>query len=724
MIAFSFFTLNVTAGNSKDEQQQIEKRIEKLIKKMTLEEKVSLLHGNSKFHVAAIPRLGIPEWSLSDGPHGVRAEIKRDSWSYAGWTTDSSTYFPTGTAMAAAWNPALAHHRGEVLGEEARWRKKDVLLGPGVNIIRDPLCGRNFEYLSEDPYLNGVLASQYVKGLQSRDVAASVKHFALNNQETNRMDYEAICSERALREIYLPAFKAVVQDGGALTVMAAYDKYLGHFCAENEYLANTILRKEWGFDGCYVSDWGAVHSTVPSTHARLDLEMGTNIKDYKNWYYANPLLEAVRKGEVKESTIDQLVADNLRVMIKTKVLDPKKRFNGGCINTPEHQQSAYKAATEAVVLLKNEGKLLPLDASKLKSIAVIGDNATRKHSFGGQSSEIKALYEVTPLEALQKKYGNSLQINFAQGYEKLTQYKDMGDNGLTAGQLTTARQQSRKLLDEAVEAARKSDVAIVFAGLNHDYDTESADRKDMELPYGQNQLIQEVVRANPRTIVVVVAGSPLNLCSVNLCVPSIVWGWYDGMEAGNAFADVLFGNVNPSGKMPFSVPYNLMQAPAHAFGNFPGLDKKVHYDEGILVGYRWYDTKQLPVLYPFGYGLSYTTFDYNRLATDKQTYSANDTINVTFQLKNSGERDGAEVAELYVSDPECSVLRPVKELKGFSKEYLRAGESRDVTIRVPVAQLAFYSEAAKKFVVEPGKFIIHIAASAADVRQSVEINVN
>jgi len=328
------------------------------------------------------------------------------------------------------------------------------------------------------------------------------------------------------------------------------------------------------------------------------------------------------------------------------------------------------------------------------------------------------------LEALQKKYGNSLQINFAQGYEKLTQYKDMGDNGLTAGQLTTARQQSRKLLDEAVEAARKSDVAIVFAGLNHDYDTESADRKDMELPYGQNQLIQEVVRANPRTIVVVVAGSPLNLCSVNLCVPSIVWGWYDGMEAGNAFADVLFGKVNPSGKMPFSVPYNLMQAPAHAFGNFPGLDKKVHYDEGILVGYRWYDTKQLPVLYPFGYGLSYTTFDYSRLATDKQTYSANDTINVTFQLKNSGERDGAEVAELYVSDPECSVLRPVKELKGFSKEYLRAGESRDVTIRVPVAQLAFYSEAAKKFVVEPGKFIIHIAASAADVRQSVEINVN
>ena len=611
VIACGLF-LNAAAASSQvtdKEKVQMEKRIEKLIKKMTLEEKVGLLHGNSKFYVAGVERLGIPEWSLSDGPHGVRAEINRHDWAYAGWTNDSASYFPTGTAFAAAWNPELAYRRGEVLGEEARWRKKDVLLGPGVNIIRSPLCGRNFEYMSEDPYMNSVLAVAYIKGLQSRDVACSVKHFAVNNQETNRTTIDVECSERALREIYLPAFKAAVQEGGALTVMAAYNKFRGEFCAENNYLVRKILRNEWGFDGVYVTDWGAAHSTVPSMEAGLDLEMGTLIDKYEDWYYANPLIEAVKSGKVPMSLVDEKVGDVLRVMIKTNVLDPKKRFGPGSMNTKEHQQATYDAAAEAIVLLKNQNNLLPLDFSSIKSLAVIGDNATRKHSNGGLSSEIKAVYEVTPLEALRAKWGDKVDIRFAQGYEKLSTFVEGSNNGQSSGTFSSKTQESDALLKEAVEVARTSDVALLVCGLNHDYDTESFDRLNMDIPYGQVELIQEVVKANPRTIVIMIAGSPLNMAAVDICSPAIVWAWFNGMEGGNALVDVLSGKVNPSGKMPFTTPVSLDQSPAHALGNFPGRDLKVNYEEDILVGYRWFDTKGLPGVYPFGYGLSYTTFN-------------------------------------------------------------------------------------------------------------------
>lgn len=540
VIACGLF-LNAAAASSQvtdKEKVQMEKRIEKLIKKMTLEEKVGLLHGNSKFYVAGVERLGIPEWSLSDGPHGVRAEINRHDWAYAGWTNDSASYFPTGTAFAAAWNPELAYRRGEVLGEEARWRKKDVLLGPGVNIIRSPLCGRNFEYMSEDPYMNSVLAVAYIKGLQSRDVACSVKHFAVNNQETNRTTVDVECSERALREIYLPAFKAAVQEGGALTVMAAYNKFRGEFCAENNYLVRKILRNEWGFDGVYVTDWGAAHSTVPSMEAGLDLEMGTLIDKYEDWYYANPLIEAVKSGKIPMSLVDEKVGDVLRVMIKTNVLDPKKRFGPGSMNTKEHQQATYDAAAEAIVLLKNQNNLLPLDFSSIKSLAVIGDNATRKHSNGGLSSEIKAVYEVTPLEALRAKWGDKVDIRFAQGYEKLSTFVEGSNNGQSSGTFSSKTQESDALLKEAVEVARTSDVALLVCGLNHDYDTESFDRLNMDIPYGQVELIQEVVKANPRTIVVMIAGSPLNMAAVDICSPAIVWAWFNGMEGGNALVDV------------------------------------------------------------------------------------------------------------------------------------------------------------------------------------------
>ena len=725
VIACGLF-LNAAAASSQvtdKEKVQMEKRIEKLIKKMTLEEKVGLLHGNSKFYVAGVERLGIPEWSLSDGPHGVRAEINRHDWAYAGWTNDSASYFPTGTAFAAAWNPELAYRRGEVLGEEARWRKKDVLLGPGVNIIRSPLCGRNFEYMSEDPYMNSVLAVAYIKGLQSRDVACSVKHFAVNNQETNRTTVDVECSERALREIYLPAFKAAVQEGGALTVMAAYNKFRGEFGAENNYLVRKILRNEWGFDGVYVTDWGAAHSTVPSMEAGLDLEMGTLIDKYEDWYYANPLIEAVKSGKVPMSLVDEKVGDVLRVMIKTNVLDPKKRFGPGSMNTKEHQQATYDAAAEAIVLLKNQNNLLPLDFSSIKSLAVIGDNATRKHSNGGLSSEIKAVYEVTPLGALRAKWGDKVDIRFAQGYEKLSTFVEGSNNGQSSGTFSSKTQESDALLKEAVEVARTSDVALLVCGLNHDYDTESFDRLNMDIPYGQVELIQEVVKANPRTIVVMIAGSPLNMAAVDICSPAIVWAWFNGMEGGNALVDVLSGKVNPSGKMPFTTPVSLDQSPAHALGNFPGRDLKVNYEEDILVGYRWFDTKGLPVVYPFGYGLSYTTFDYSNLNTDKETYDQADTIQATFTLTNTGDREGAEVAQLYVSDPVCSVMRPVKELKGFKKVFLKPGESRRITLDIPVSSLAFYSEAQSQFVVEPGEFILQLGASASDIKQKISIDV-
>ena len=725
VIACGLF-LNAAAVSSQvtdKEKVQMEKRIEKLIKKMTLEEKVGLLHGNSKFYVAGVERLGIPEWSLSDGPHGVRAEINRHDWAYAGWTNDSASYFPTGPAFAAAWNPELAYRRGEVLGEEARWRKKDVLLGPGVNIIRSPLCGRNFEYMSEDPYMNSVLAVAYIKGLQSRDVACSVKHFAVNNQETNRTTVDVECSERALREIYLPAFKAAVQEGGALTVMAAYNKFRGGFCAENNYLVRKILRNEWGFDGVYVTDWGAAHSTVPSMEAGLDLEMGTLIDKYEDWYYANPLIEAVKSGKIPMSLVDEKVGDVLRVMIKTNVLDPKKRFGPGSMNTKEHQQATYDAAAEAIVLLKNQNNLLPLDFSSIKSLAVIGDNATRKHSNGGLSSEIKAVYEVTPLEALRAKWGDKVDIRFAQGYEKLSTFVEGSNNGQSSGTFSSKTQESDALLKEAVEVARTSDVALLVCGLNHDYDTESFDRLNMDIPYGQVELIQEVVKANPRTIVVMIAGSPLNMAAVDICSPAIVWAWFNGMEGGNALVDVLSGKVNPSGKMPFTTPVSLDQSPAHALGNFPGRDLKVNYEEDILVGYRWFDTKGLPVVYPFGYGLSYTTFNYSNLNTDKKTYDQADTIQATFTLTNTGDREGAEVAQLYVSDPVCSVMRPVKELKGFKKVFLKPGESRRITLDIPVSSLAFYSEAQSQFVVEPGEFILQLGASTSDIKQKISIDV-
>ena len=694
-----------------------EKRIQQLIKKMTLKEKAGMLHGNSKFYTSEVKHLGIPEWALSDGPHGVRAEMNRHNWQYAGLTDDASTSFPPGTAMAASWNLELAKQRGIVLGEEARFRKKDVLLGPGINIIRSPLCGRNFEYLSEDPFLISQLSVNYIKALQSQDVAACVKHFVANNQEQDRFVVDVNMSERALREIYLPGFKASIIDGGILGVMGAYNKFRGEYCTENNYLGRTLLRDEFKFKGVYMSDWDAVHSTEKAALAGLDLEMGTEKENYNDWYFADPLIKAVQEGRINESIVDEKVANILRVMIKTKVLDPKTRITGS-INTKEHQHAAYRSAVEAVVLLKNEKQTLPLNMSKIKSVAIIGDNATRTHCGGGFSSEIKALYEVTPLQAMTTKYGTSMQINFAQGYEKQSHVVERS----SAGQLNTDKV-DLKLIEEAVAQAKKSDVAIVFAGLNHDFDSESFDRLHMRLPYGQETLIQEVAKANPKTIVVIIAGSPLELASIESRVSALVWGWYGGMEAGNAIVDLLTGKEFPSGKLPFTIPATLSQSPAHALGTYPGHNLKVNYEEDILVGYRWFDTKEIAPQYPFGYGLSYTSFEISNVVSDKKIYGVNDEITVKFNIKNTGKTSGAEVVQLYSGQTNPSVLRPKKELKAFDKIFLSPGEQKTIDLKVKVKDLAFYDEKTSGWKIEPGEFVLYTATSAENIVNSLAINV-
>lgn len=718
MIAILFCNSIVSGQQTSKNETAVEKKIKALTGKMTIQEKVGLLHGNSKFYVTGVKRLGIPEWALSDGPFGVRAEMNRDNWAYAGWTNDSATCFPTGTALAATWNPELAMERGLVLGEEARFRKKDVLLGPAINIIRTPLCGRNFEYLSEDPYLVSAMTAPYINALQSKDVAASVKHYIANNQEDNRVGIDVYMSDRALHEIYLPGFRAAVLDGGALTVMAAYNKFRGVWCSENEFLDREILRKELGFKGVLMTDWNAAHSTVRAAMAGLDLEMGTDISDYNKWYFADPLIEAVKNGRVPMSIVDEKVANVLRVMISTKMLDNKDRTKGS-MNTKAHQQVAYQSAAEAIVLLQNRNNVLPVDFSTIKSIAVIGDNATRKHCAGGLSSEIKALYEITPLEALTTKFGSMVKINYARGYEKQSRFVEGSNRGQT-----DTKKVDWKLVDEAVEAARKSDVAFIFCGLNHDFDTESFDRQDMKFPYGQETLIDEVAKVNPRTVVVIIAGSPLEMAGITERVPAILWSWYGGMEAGNAVADALSGKVNPGGKLPFTMPVVLEQSPAHALGNYPGRNLRENYEEDILVGYRWFDTKNIVPQFPFGYGLSYTSFELSGLDSDKKVYGADDVIHLKFTIRNSGDRAGAEVAQIYSSDPVCSVMRPTRELKSFSKVFLQPGETKSVESEIKVSDLAFYDETHKKWVVEPGDFILQLGTSSRNILHTISISVH
>ena len=716
IVVFLLITL-VDTQKPEENEYVYEARIDTILSQLTLEEKIAMLHGNSLFSSPGVERLEIPDLNYSDGPHGVREEQDKNFFRPAGLTTDSATFFPTGTALAATWNSYLAEEYGKALGEEARARGKDILLGPGVNIIRTPLCGRNYEYYSEDPFLNTRIAVAYIRGVQSNDIAACIKHYLGNNQEEFRGRIDVQMDERALREIYFPVYKAAVQEANIWAFMGAYNKFRGFYCCENKYLLNDILKEEWDFKGIVISDWGATHSTIGSAENGLDVEMGTYRRKNQDYYFGKPLLDSLNNGKMDKQLIDDKIRRILRVMNHCKTMDKNRKK--GSINTPEHSRIAYRVARESVVLLKNDLKLLPLDMSTIRSIAVIGDNATRTHATGGFSAAVKARYEITPLQGLQNKSKGKINIHFARGYEKQSKWVLKGWRHTRVENDTL----NEILLTEAVNAAAKSDLAIIFAGLNHDYDTETIDRPYMKLPYAQDQVIKSIAAANPRTIVVLIAGSPVDLADVIDRVPAVLWGWYNGSEGGNAIADILFGNVNPSGKLPFTIPKTLTDSPAHFLNAYPGDTVLVQYKEGILVGYRWFDTKQISPLFCFGHGLSYTNFTYSLLETDKKTYTMNEEIKISFNLKNSGNIAGAEAVQLYINDLECSVDRPAKELKGFKKVFLQPGEEQKIIITSHINDLAFFDDEKMEWVVEPGKFNLMIASSSRDIRLSTVITV-
>jgi beta-glucosidase len=678
-----------------DRTQSLEARVEDLLGRLTLEEKIQLCHADSKFTSAAIPRLGIPRRWLSDGPHGVREDVGPDTWDVAGRTDDFATALPASICLAATWNPELAQQAGQVIGQEARKRGKDIMLGPGVNILRTPLCGRNFEYYGEDPFLAGRMAVGYIKGVQSQGVASCVKHFAANNQETDRGTINVEMDERTLREIYLPAFKAAVQEAKVWTVMGAYNKFRGTHCCESDYLLNQILKKEWGFHGAVISDWAGVHDTRGAVLGGLDLEMGTD-KAYDDFYLAKAFREGVKNGTYPQAVLDDKVRRNLRVMIGTGVFDPRAE---GSLNTKSHQETARRVAEEGIVLLKNENSLLPLDATKIKSVAVIGENATRLQTYGGDSSRVKAFYEISPLAGILNRIGTNVNVTYAEGYRK------GGDASLA---------------ERAVAAAKAADVVIYVGGINHDigYDSEGGDKKGLEMPYGQVELLQKLTKANPRTVAVLVGGSPMEMDAWLGPVPAVLLSWYSGMEGGNAIARVVFGDVNPSGKLPATFPKRLADSPAHTGGaaGFPGVNGTTTYSEGVFVGYRWFDTKNIEPLFAFGHGLSYTTFKYSNLKVERAGDADHPGATVEFEITNTGKRAGADVAQIYVQDVKASVVRPTKELRGFQKVLLQPGETKKVTLALDRGAFAYFDEKQNAWVAEAGEFKVLVGASGRDIR--------
>lgn len=689
------------------EVADIETKIDSLMSQLTLEEKVRMIHASSAFTSGGVERLGIPELSMSDGPHGVRHEHGRD-WVKDEGVRDSSTYLPVGTALAATWNPDLGYAFGSVLGSEANYRDKDIILGPGLNIIRSPLNGRNFEYLTEDPYLNARMTVGYVKGVQDQGVAACAKHYVANNLEYEREKVNVEMSDRALREIYLPGFKAAVQEGGTYTVMAAYNKFRGDYCAHSEYLLDTILKMEYGFDGAVISDWNAVKNTMEAVHAGIDLEMGSDLPmlatgnvDYGKFHLGDTVVTLVNNGTVDEALIDQKVRRLLRTMYRVNAFGERA---AGAYNTPEHQAVARKIADEAIVLLKNEGAILPLDAAAAQSVAVVGANATRKHAGGGGSSQVKAFYEVTPLEGLQKLLADQAKISYAEGY--------VVEKGGTS---------NSDLIAAAVAQVSQADVAIYIGGYIHGYsdewndnayDAEATDKPDMLLPFGQDELIEAVLAANPNTIIVLMGGGPVDMQRWQGQAKTIVQAWYPGMEGGNALADILFGNTNPSGKLPMTFPVQLEDSPAHTLATTGFESLEQNYTDDIFVGYRYFDSYEVAPAFAFGHGLSYTTFTYENLSVEKKDNS----VVVRLDLSNSGDRAGAEVVQLYVHDQDSSLPRPAKELKAFQKVELAAGASQQVEMVLQEDAFSYYDDTKGGWVLEPGTFTIMVGGSSRDIR--------
>lgn len=710
-----------------DETIPVEERIEDVLNRMTTEEKVAIIHAQSKFSSAGVPRLGLPETWTTDGPHGIRPEVFWDQWDQAGWTNDSCVAFPALTCLAATWNPEMARLYGKSIGEEARYRKKDVILGPGVNIYRTPLNGRNFEYMGEDPYLAARMVVPYIRGVQENGVATCVKHFALNNHEVNRHNTNVVVDDRALYEIYLPAFKAAVQEGGTWAIMGAYNLYKGQHACHNKYLLNDILKKEWGFDGVVISDWGGTHHTMEAIQNGLDLEFGTWTnglaggakKAYDNYHLALPYLRLIREGKVGTDELNDKARRVLRLMFRT-TLNPHRPL--GSMLSEAHYDAARRIAEEGIVLLQNKGGLLPIDLSRAKKIAVIGENAIKMMTVGGGSSSLKVQHECTPLDGIRRRVADSVEVVFARGY--------VGDvsgeyNGVTTGQDLRDDRTPDVLRDEAVRTATQADYVIFFGGLNKSagQDCEDADRAGLSLPYGQDSLIAALAKANKNLIVVNVSGNAVAMPWAD-DVPAIMQAWFLGSEAGNAIAAVLTGDVSPSGKLPFTFPAKLEDVAAHSLNAYTGERKRgivdIEYKESIFVGYRWADkhTDKEP-LFPFGHGLSYTTFDYGKPRVDAKSMLPDGKVTVSVRVKNTGKRTGQETVQLYVSDKKASLPRPVKELKGFQKVALAPGEEKEVNFIVTREALSFFDDRKHAWVAEPGTFEALIGASATDIRGRV-----
>lgn len=718
-----------------DESKPLDVRVEDALSRMTLREKINLIHAQSKFSSPGVPRLGIPELWCTDGPMGVRPEVLWDEWEQAKWTNDSCTAFPSLTALAATWNPEMAYLYGKSIGEEARFRNKSVLLGPGINIYRTPLNGRNFEYMGEDPYLSGRMAVQYVNGVQSNGVAVCVKHFALNNNEINRHTSNPIVDDRTLYEIYLPAFKAAATEGGAWSFMGGYNLFRGEHASYNPILMNDILKGEWGWDGAVISDWGAVHDTRTAVTGGLDMEFGswtnglTNgaSNAYDNYFFAEPYLKGIQDGTYSTKELDDKARRVLRLTMRT-AMDRNRPF--GSMGSDEHISACREIAEEGIVLLKNEKQTLPIDLTKTKRIAVVGENAIKMMTVGGGSSSLKARYEITPLDGLKARIGDAAEIVYARGY--------VGDvtgeyNGVVTGQDLTDSRTPAELTEEAVNVAKNADMVLFFGGLNKSphQDAEDSDRETMNLPYGQNELISTLAKANPNIVVINISGTGVAMPWVKQ-VPAIVQGWYLGNETGNSLASVLVGDANPSGKLPYTYYASLDQCGAHKLGEYPGhksidvLGNEVYdipYNEGIYVGYRFIDKNNLRPTFPFGHGLSYTTFKYGKATIDKKEGTADETFRVTVPVTNTGKREGKEIVQLYIADKESNLERPRKELKGFRKVALKPGETAEVTFEITRDALSYFDPEKHAWICEPGDFEAIVGASSTDLRSRVSFRV-
>ena len=685
-----------------DATRPMEERIEDALSRMTVEEKVRLLHANGGYRSWGVPRLGIPDNNPTDGPVGLRPEMEWSNWNNAHANNDSCTAFPSMICLAATWNPEMGVLFGKAYSEEALYRNKNIILGPGVNIFRTPMNGRNFEYMGEDPYLASKMGVSYIQGVQSNHVAACVKHFAVNNQEINRYSINTLVDERTLHEIYLPAFKAAVQDGKVWTVMGAYNQYNGQHCCHNKYLLEDILRKEWGFDGVVLSDFGGTHNTEEAIFNGLDLEYGTHLGSagaFDNYYLADPYLKLIRGGKVGEKELNEKVRRVLRMMYRTNMSADRP---WGSLASAEHIEAARRIAEEGIVLLQNKKNMLPLNPANLKKILVVGENAVRTTANGGGSSEVQAKYEVVPLEGIRNWAGRQTEIVYQAGYSSR--------KGVSADSLKR----------EAVQAAKEADAVVFIGGLAKEegLDSEGADRKSYELPYGQNDLISALADANPRLVAVMISGNAYAMPWLKE-VPAILQAWYGGTESGNAIASVLFGKTNPSGKLPFTFPARLEDNAAHAMGAYPGDGKTVEYKEGIWVGYRWTEKEKIQPLFAFGHGLSYTTFKYGKISLSKEVMNESDQLVVTIPVTNTGSCEGAETVQLYINDQKASLPRPVKELKGFRKVRLAPGETCNVSFVVDKESLSYYDPVKHGWVAEPGKFQALVGSASDDIKAKV-----